>query len=399
LSARADARARATLSVADWLPPERGAVGQYALLEARRRAAAGGDVRLLGLTTGAPSVEAQSIGAGRLAIVRLRARPLDRRRPLARLAWTLATDLRLALAARRLAAEVDEVRFTGSPPLLESFLVPLVRRRLVYRLSDFHPECSIAARGAATLPLRLALAWTRAVRRRVDRFEVLGLDARRRLVASGVPEAKIEVVELGPPVEVAPGTAPLPRPAALAGRTLLLYSGNFGIAHERATLLDGFRRHHRDGAGSVGLWLNATGLGADEVERALAADGLPVLRTPPVPLERLAALLATPDAHLVTLRAEFWGYVVPSKIFGCLASGKDLLFVGPEESDVDRLARERLPPDAYRRVDCGDGAGCAAALDWIATRAAAGARPSPSGPAARAPGHRVESEPGSNRAP
>ena len=57
----------------DWLPPDFGAVGQYSLLFARERAAAGEDVVLAGLSSTASSVEEESVGAGRLRIVRLRA--------------------------------------------------------------------------------------------------------------------------------------------------------------------------------------------------------------------------------------------------------------------------------------------------------------------------------------
>ncbi|MGH7336347.1 MAG: hypothetical protein ACREI7_02100, partial [Myxococcota bacterium] len=297
--------------------------------------------------------------------------PYDRARPLRRAIWTFATNSRLALFAARVGRAGDEIRFTGSPPLLLSWLVPLnlfLRRRLVYRITDFHPECSIAARGRATVGLRLALAWTRFLRRRVQLFEVLGEDACRRLVESGVARERIEVVRLGAPVEIGPETEPLPRPPELAGKTILLYSGNFGVAHDEATFVEGYRRHHRDGSGRVVLWLNATGVGADRVEAALRAENLPCHRSSPVALELLARLLVTPDAHLVTLRAPFWGYVVPSKIFGCLDSLLDLLFVGPEESDVHRLASARLLPEAYARVAPGDVAGVALALERIADR-------------------------------
>ena len=41
----------------DWLPPDFGAVGQYSLLFARERAAAGEEVVLAGLSSTASSVE------------------------------------------------------------------------------------------------------------------------------------------------------------------------------------------------------------------------------------------------------------------------------------------------------------------------------------------------------
>ena len=36
----------------------------------------------------------------------------------------------------------------------------------------------------------------------------------------------------------------------------------------------------------------------------------------------------TPDAHLITLSDAFVGFVLPSKVHGCIASGRPVLFIG-----------------------------------------------------------------------
>ena len=46
-----------------------------------------------------------------------------------------------------------------------------------------------------------------------------------------------------------------------------------------------------------------------------------------LPLSLLAGLLKAPDAHLVVLKDAFVGFVMPSKIYACLGSGKPLIFV------------------------------------------------------------------------
>jgi hypothetical protein len=56
------------------------------------------------------------------------------------------------------------------------------------------------------------------------------------------------------------------------------------------------------------------------------------------------------------------GYVVPSKIHACIESGKRILFVGSESSDVYLLARQALPSLRYYRVDVGDVDGLANVL-------------------------------------
>jgi hypothetical protein len=363
----------------DWLPPDFGAVGQYSLLFARERAASGEDVVLVGLSSGDSSVEMEAPGEGRLRIVRLRAPAYDRANLRTRAFWTARTNFGLLWAVRRELLAADEILFTGSPPFLLHFVVPanlLLRKRLVYRITDFHPEC-LMAEVTETRPVPAALRafyrWTVVLRRRVDRFEVLGEDQRQRLREIAIPDERIVLKRDPSPVAIPVGTPPLDRPAELGGRALLLYSGNFGVAHDHATLVAGYRLHHRSGSGRVGLWLNATGARADWVERALREEGLPVHRSLPVPLALLSRLLVTPDAHLITLRDPFVGYVLPSKIYGCLASGRDLLYIGSPRSDVHLLAAAALPPDAspgaYARVDTGDAPGVARALEAIADRA------------------------------
>jgi len=362
---------RTLLSLCDWLPPDFGAVGQYALAACRERAAAGERVTLVGLTSGPGREETAEIGAGRLRVVRLQAPAYDRADFRSRALWTLRTNLRLVARAAREMAGADEVLFAGAPPFLLHLLVPanlLFARPLTYRITDFHPECLMAELGRVPAALRWFHRLTLFLRRRVDRFEVLGEDQRRRLLEIGIEPGRIALVRDDSPVPIPPGTEPLPLPAELAGKRVLLYSGNFGVAHDDATFVEGYTRHHREGSGRVALWLNATGAKADRVEAALRARGLPVHRGRPVPLADLARLLVTPAAHLITLRDEFVGYVLPSKVYGCIASGRQVLFVGSEASDVDLLCRERLPTGRYRRVGVGDVEGVAAALEGIASR-------------------------------
>jgi hypothetical protein len=358
----------------DWLPPDFGAVGQYSLLFARERAAAGEDVVLAGLSSTGASSQEEILGMGRLRIVRRTARTYDRANLRTRAIWTARTNLGLLWAVRRELRAADEILFTGSPPFLLHFVTAanlLLGKRLVYRITDFHPEC-LMAEISETRPVPAALRafhrLTVALRRRVDRFEVLGEDQRRRLHEIGIPDERIVLKRDPSPVEIPPGIPPLERPPELDGRALLLYSGNFGVAHDHETFVAGYRLHHRAGSGRVGLWLNATGARADRVERALRDENLPLHRSLPVALELLPRLLVTPDAHLITLRDPFVGYVLPSKIYGCLASGRDLLYIGSPLSDVHSLAAAALPSAAYTRVDTGDAEEVARALETIADR-------------------------------
>jgi hypothetical protein len=355
--------------IADWLPPDFGAVGQYMQMRAEALAEKGHDVTLVGLTSGAGSTVCATRGKGTLTEIRLQTRPVPRASLAGRLWWTIAANLRLLVAVFGRLRTANGILFTGSPPFLIHFLVPLKflwRGRLIYRITDFHPECLIAARARPSWALNLVLALTNFWRRRVDGFEVLGQDQVRRLTETGIPADRMTLVRDGSPVSFEAAGEAMALPGELEGACVLLYAGNYGIAHEVETVAAGYEQHHRQGSGRVRLWLSATGAGAEALAARFQERGVPFHRSPPVPLERLAALLRAPAAHLVTLRDAFVGFVLPSKIYACLDSGKPVLFVGSAASDVDLLARPA--PAGYWRVDCGDAAGFAAALEALADK-------------------------------
>jgi hypothetical protein len=360
---------RRVVIIADWLPPDFGAVGQYMQMRARSLAERGHDVTLVGLSSAGGSVKRESVSAGTLTEIRLAATPVPRTSLLGRLIWTIRTDFRLLFAAFDRLRAADGIVFTGSPPFLVHLLTPLKpmwKGRLIYRITDFYPECLIAARDRESWGLDMLLALTNFWRRRIDGFEVLGQDQFRRLRATGVAEGRIALVRDGSPVTFTENQVGEPLPPDLVGHVVLLYSGNYGVAHDIDTVLEGYRRHHREGTGRVRLWLSAAGAGAVEAERRLREQELPFHKSPPVPLEQLARLLRSPHAHLIALKDSFVGYVIPSKVYACLESKRPIIFVGSADSDVELLAQGATA--GYWRVACGDPAGFAAALEELADR-------------------------------
>jgi hypothetical protein len=355
--------------VCDWLPPDFGAVGQYSVLFAHQWAPEGWAVTLVGLTSGEASHQAaEPIGQGSVEVVRVHRRTYQKQKFISRLVWTAVSNVLLLGAAFPAMRRADTVLFTGSPPLMLHFIAPLnlfLRKKLIYRITDFHPECLIAERGNSVI-LNMLLRLTRFWRRRVNTFEVLGVDQARRLAESGIGEDRIRLKRDPSPVEFSPGLAPQPLPNELCGGGgVLLYSGNWGVAHDENTFIEAYSQYVQRSPQGLRLWLNATGAKADRVERELRARGLPFYRSSLVPLEDLPRLLLAADAHLITLRDPFVGYVLPSKIHACIESGKRILFVGSEDSDVHLLANSMLPADRYYRVDVGDIEALVAALHSI----------------------------------
>jgi len=355
--------------IVDWLPPDFGAVGQYGAIFARDLAVAGRDVRLIGLTTGDHSTTRELLPNGKIfETTRIHSSIYKKSGFFTRLLWTCRTNTRLVYEViRDFRSSQAELIFTGAPPFMLFFIIfaKIIRNtRLVYRITDFYPEVLIAELGRRPWLLAIQrLIWI--LRRRVDAFEVLGDDQRTILIAGGIPPDRIYLKRDISPVEIRGDEVPIETPRELTGFQILLYSGNYGVAHDSDTVIGGLIRHHSEGAGTFGLWLNAIGSKADLVEQLLREAGVPVVRSKPGPLEELPRLLVAADAHLISLRPEFSGIVLPSKVFGCLASQRPVLFVGPATSDIHVLCRDAGLP-AYEHVEVGDIDGVSRALDRLA---------------------------------
>jgi hypothetical protein len=356
--------------ICDWLPPDFGAVGQYAVLFARGWAREGWDVTLVGFTSGKTScIAAGPTGDGSLEVLRIHRRTYAKQKFVSRLVWTVASNMLLLAAAFRAMRRADAVLFTGSPPLMVHFIAPLnllLRKRLIYRITDFHPECLIAERGNAGPILDLLLRLTQFWRRRVDTFEVLGIDQVRRLEKCGIAAERIRLKRDPSPVTFTEGLIPLPLPDEVRGGSgVILYSGNWGVAHDENTFIEAYTQYCHQSPDCLKFWLNATGAKADRVESELRSRGVPIYRSNLVPLDDLPRLLLAADVHLVTLRDPFVGYVLPSKIHACIECGKRVLFVGSEDSDIHLLASHTLSAGRYCRVDVGDVEGLVNALRTI----------------------------------
>ncbi|MFM6129659.1 MAG: hypothetical protein ACKPBV_13135 [Sphaerospermopsis kisseleviana] len=67
--------------------------------------------------------------------------------------------------------------------------------------------------------------------------------------------------------------------------------------------------------------------------------------------EETPRLLASARVHLITMSPGWEGIVVPSKLYGCVRTGRPVLFIGPENADTAREIRAHdwgkvLPPGA-----------------------------------------------------
>jgi len=167
----------------------------------------------------------------------------------------------------------------------------------------------------------------------------LGEVMAERLVTAGAPRDRVHVIHNWADGQaIAPldrADNPFAQELALRDRFVVGYSGNFGHGHDLDAILEGARRL-RDREDVFWLFVGE-GPRRDEVAAAIARDRLCARLLPYQPRERLRESLSAADVHLVTVRAGLEGLMVPSKLYGCMAAGRAIAYVGPAHSEAAHI--------------------------------------------------------------
>ncbi len=223
-------------------------------------------------------------------------------------------------------------------PIIGAIVALIHRVPLVVNVRDLHPDMAIAGgmvrRGAMTFTWERLTRWAL---RRATRVIVLGEDMRRRVIAKGVPSARVVVVRDG--AELMPDRVEaLPNVAEVRGHFafVVMHAGNVGFAGDWDSVLGAAEQLEGSGVGFVFV---GSGAATDRIH-SRAADHRNVRLVASRPVEQVSALLEAGDLQLVTLRDGLDGLVVPSKLYPILMAGRPVLAVVPEESDVAAIVRE-----------------------------------------------------------
>lgn len=245
----------------------------------------------------------------------------------------------------------DGVVFLTTPPLI-SVLGRVARavrgQRYGIWSMDLHPEAEIAAGMVAprSLVARM-LAWLDARAYRGADFVVdLGAYMRERVMEKGVLPAKAHTVNIwggrGDAVS-SNGRNPLKAHLGLDGRFVVMYSGNAGIVHDFGAIFEAMRELRDDPR--VFFLFVGDGPRRREVEAfARREEIVSFAYHDYFPRDLLRHSLSVADVHLISLRSQFVGVSVPSKLYGAMASGRPILFVGPSRCET---------ADAIHEARCG----------------------------------------------
>jgi glycosyltransferase involved in cell wall biosynthesis len=121
-----------------------------------------------------------------------------------------------------------------------------------------------------------------------------------------------------------------------------MYSGNLSIASPVTTLLQAALALV-DRPELKFLFIGG-GLGKREIDELMAKHRpANIMSLPYQPLSQLKYSLSAADVHLVAMGENMAGIIHPCKIYGAMAAGRPVLFLGPEECHIaDLLATHRI---------------------------------------------------------
>ena len=236
----------------------------------------------------------------------------------------------------------------SDPPLLVALAVLAARirgGRTVYWVQDLFPQLAARLGVVATngLLYRTSVAISRYLHAKCDAVVALGPRMAESMIAAGAPARRTTFVH-----NWADAAAIRPVPLSenrfmtthsLVGKFVVLYSGNAGRAHCFDAVIEAMRRL-RDDPDVVFLFVGG-GNRLPEIKAAVRRWHLRNARfLDYVPRELLAQSLSAANVSLVTEEPDASGLLVPSKTYGILASGRPVVFVGCERSDVATIIRD-----------------------------------------------------------
>lgn len=239
------------------------------------------------------------------------------------------------------------VAFT-TPPLIAMvgvMLKALKGTAFVYWAMDLYPDVPVlyGMMQADAFVTRRVENLHRWILRRADAVIALGRCMRERILAKGIEPGKVRIVRVwADKQEVDPARAGkhgLRHEWGLADKFVVMYSGNFGSMHEADTIFESAKRlSHRS---EIVFLFVGSGHRHQEAQAFAQTHRLSnMVFRGYQPRERLGESLTLADVHLVSMIDGAEGLIVPSKLFGVLAAGRPVVYVGPAKSEIGRVIEE-----------------------------------------------------------
>lgn len=263
-------------------------------------------------------------------------------------------------ALARKAGHADLVVSMTDPPMLAVLGAKVARAKKARHLhwcQDLYPAAfsALGIRIPGFVLKRLEAAQGKALQS-ADRIIAIGRCMAKTLNAQGLDARKISVIPNWPDLELvhpAPEIKQFAEDTAKKGGEVqtkpysvqlkngpkfrVLYAGNVGLAHPAETILRAAALLEEDHP-EIEFVFVGDGRRIEKLARERDSLGLGNIRFIPYqPAHKLREIMESGDVHLIVLREEALGLMVPSKLYAALAVGRPVIFAGPHGSEVDHI--------------------------------------------------------------
>jgi len=264
----------------------------------------------------------------------------------------LSFYLSAAIKLFKITKKGDTLVAKTDPPLISviaAIIAKLKRAHLVNWLQDLFPEV------AAELGIKLATGIIYKVLKGIRNKTLhqakmniaIGELMAERLRKEGIPDKQITVIHNWADGEqikpVAHDNNPLRKQWGLEGKFVVGYSGNLGRSHDFSAILAAAEslKNNPD----IQFLFIGGGAQLPSIKQQCKEKELNnIMFKPYQPRDKLDQSLSVSDVHLISLKPELEGLIVPSKFYGVLAAGRPVIFIGDNEGELAR---------AIKREDCG----------------------------------------------
>jgi glycosyltransferase involved in cell wall biosynthesis len=284
-----------------------------------------------------------------------------------------------AMALLRHADKGDVIVVKTDPPLLSIIAAPVAwlrGARLVNWLQDIFPEIAMALNVGKGVFAKTSFTVLRKLRdqtlKKASINVVLGDRMAEHLNQVGVANEKVRIIHNwvdGSLVRAIPThNNPLRQTWQLNGSFVVGYSGNLGRAHEIEIMIRAieclkkrnsinpnamseiakdrrsetrpFDYPDHTNASNIHWLFIGGGAQTEKLKHQVSARHLSSVTFQNYqPRDQLANSLSVPDIHLVTLRPELEGLIVPSKYYGIAAAGRPAIFIGDPDGEIAQILK------------------------------------------------------------
>lgn len=334
-------------------PPQRGATGRVLRDLARSFAREGWQVTVV--TTGSKTVVERD---GGVKVIRLK----SSQNPggIVGYFWIWLRMLIKALRLRR-----PHLLVTMSDPPLLILIGQIIKTfkgcRHVNWCHDLYPDIlPVLNVKIPDFILNFFKALSRRAMKKADKVIVIGRCMARQLTYDGVdprhitmipnwPDFELSAVAMtrknglnGASQEILPvnGSKPHEDQLKTAPKFRVLYAGNIGLAHPIDTILGAAEILNEDHP-EIEFVFVGDGPRFDDIAEERIRRGLDNIRLMPYqPVSRLRQVMESGDVHLISIKEEAAGMLVPCKLYAALAVNRPCIFIGPAHSEAAKVIKD-----------------------------------------------------------